>query len=376
MFKNHKKLTKNFFSFSTAHAGTRPYPCRLCDKSYLLSHHLTRHMRSHKENSQIIHKCTECDLLFGKRDELVAHSSLHATENLVCPLCKTTFESVDDVSEHIKKHTEGEQFACEFCDLIFLTESELHDHSDTQHLEEIELYDMANTNEESLDDDFEYVSLKPESNEIVEYTEQVEVITPEELSEVTKTKPASRSYGKANAKPIFKSVKPVIKSEESSSKLTNTTIRSPNTRASVTKTTSATIEKSPEKPVSTRSSKVSPNKSISSEKKALVATTTTSVAPTKKQQTSLTKFLTIKSKSNQQSNTNAPTLKKLIPLPTLKMANKDDDKVTTTKVGNKLLKVKQIRMTKSQIEALTKQGKIEMRGNQVIIKKSNSPKKK
>lgn len=336
-------------------------------------------MRSHKENSQIIHKCTECDLSFGKRDELVAHSSLHATENLVCPLCKTTFESVDDVSEHIKQHTEGEQFACEFCDLIFLTESELHEHSDTQHLEEIELYDMANTNEESLDDGIEYAPIKSESNEIIEYTEQVEVISPEELSpEVSKPKPASRSYGKANAKPIVKSVKPIIKSEESSSNTTNTTIRSPNTRASVTKTASATIEKTPEKAVSTRSSKVSPNKSISPEKTALVVTTTTSVAPTKKvtSQTSLTKFLTIKSKTTEQSDTNTPTLKKLIPLPTLKTINKDDDKVTTTKVGNKLVKVKQIRMTKSQIEALTKEGKIEMRGNQVIIKKPNPAKKK
>ncbi|XP_055309815.1 zinc finger protein 596-like [Sitodiplosis mosellana] len=370
-FSTQGKLARHL----TAHAGDRPYPCRICDKSYLLSHHLTRHMRSHKENSQIIHKCTECDLSFGKRDELVAHSSLHATENLICPLCKTTFESVDEVSEHIKQHTEGEQFACEFCDLIFLTETQLHEHSDTQHLEEIELYDMANANEESLDEEgVEYASVKPESDEIIEYTEQVEVITPEELNEVSpKPKPANRSYGKATAKPIVKTTKPVVKLEENSSNTPSATVRSPNTRASVSKIAPPANEKTFEKPISTRSSKTSPSKSITPEKTPTVAVT----APAKKtiSQTSLTKFLTIKPKSDEQSDSNTPTLKKLIPLPTLKTINKDDAKVTTTKVGNKLVKVKQIRMTKAQLDALTKEGKIEMRGNQVIIKK-NSPKKK
>lgn len=331
-------------------------------------------MRSHKENSQIIHKCTECDLSFGKRDELVAHSSLHATENLICPLCKTTFESVDEVSEHIKQHTEGEQFACEFCDLIFLTETQLHDHSDTQHLEEIELYDMGHTNEESLDESVEYASVKPESDEIIEYTEQVEVITPEEIAEVSpKLKPANRSYGKSNAKPaIIKMVKQTTRVEDNDVKnYGKATVRSPNTRASVTKNTP---EKIPEKPIITRSSKSLPTKPNTPEKIPAI------VSPAKKttSQTTLTKFLTVKPKSNEQGgDTNTPTLKKLIPLPTLKTANKDDLKGTTTaKIGNKLVKVKQIRMTKAQIEALTKEGKIEMRGNQVIIKKEISPKKK
>lgn len=59
----------NFQSFSTpnklarhltAHAGQRPFPCRLCPKSYLLSHHLTRHLRSHKDGEGS-YKCSDCD---------------------------------------------------------------------------------------------------------------------------------------------------------------------------------------------------------------------------------------------------------------------------------------------------------------------------
>lgn len=123
----------------TSHAGRRPYPCRLCHKSYLMSHHLTRHIRSHKLGN-VNFTCADCDATFTKRDDLVYHSAIHATENCLCPLCKEKFNSIEDVTEHIKLHTKGEQFACEFCDLIFTTEDKLIDHSVIDHVEENEEY--------------------------------------------------------------------------------------------------------------------------------------------------------------------------------------------------------------------------------------------
>lgn len=400
-FSTQGKLARHL----TAHAGDRPYPCRICDKSYLLSHHLTRHMRSHKENNQIAHKCTECELYFAKRDELVAHSTIHATENLVCPLCQTVFADVDDVAEHIKEHTEGEQFACEFCDLIFLTESQLHDHSDTQHLEEIELYEMSNTIDENRDENIDCSQIKPDSNEIIEYTEHVEIITPNDVSnadEMVKNKMISRSYGKTKAKPNQNKKKNETMPEsnvagkmmdnvveiETQSKLTNygkpstITIQSPNTRAStMANAKNSSMNKTPENNAtisSTRSSKLLPKKSNVLAEKTTSATVTAIVKRPPTMQASLTKFLTIKPKSNEQSDSTTSTSKKLIPLPTLKAANKNESTNTesTPKVTNKLVKVKQIRMTKAQIDALTKEGKIEMRGGQVIFKKEISPKKK
>lgn len=135
-FPSQGKLARHL----TAHAGNRPYPCRLCNKSYLLSHHLTRHMRSHKE-AALDYKCHECSETFTDRDKLIFHSANHATESLKCPLCKQQFDSLNDVTEHIKQHTEDEQYACEFCDSIFLTEEQLQEHSDMQHTEENQLYD-------------------------------------------------------------------------------------------------------------------------------------------------------------------------------------------------------------------------------------------
>lgn len=139
-FPSQGKLARHL----TAHAGSRPYPCRICSKSYLLSHHLTRHMRSHKEAALDSYKCHECSETFSDRDKLIYHSANHATESLKCPLCKEQFSDLDDVTEHIKQHTEGEQYACEFCDSIFLTEDRLLEHSDTQHTEENLLYDTDN----------------------------------------------------------------------------------------------------------------------------------------------------------------------------------------------------------------------------------------
>lgn len=137
-FSTQSKLARHL----TQHAGSRPYPCRVCPKSYLLSHHLTRHMRSHKElDIAPNYKCGECNELFETRDDLIYHSAVHATENLTCPLCKDEFDDIDDVTEHIKSHTEGDQFACEFCELIFISEDKLRAHCDEVHASELAEYE-------------------------------------------------------------------------------------------------------------------------------------------------------------------------------------------------------------------------------------------
>ncbi|KAL5287740.1 hypothetical protein ACFFRR_008554 [Megaselia abdita] len=142
-FSTPSKLARHL----TAHAGKRPYPCKLCKKSYHLSHHLTRHMRSHKGN-QGSYKCVECDKIFTSRDELIYHSAQHATQSLTCPLCKEHFDSVEGVSEHIQQHAEGEQFACEFCDLIFMTDDKLILHCASSHAAEMAEY--TDENEDKL----------------------------------------------------------------------------------------------------------------------------------------------------------------------------------------------------------------------------------
>ncbi|KAJ8977991.1 hypothetical protein NQ317_004536 [Molorchus minor] len=75
------KLTRHL----TSHAGLRPYPCKMCGRTFLLSHHLTRHMRSHyaahTSTPEAIfgqHKCDICSMSFRRKDSLINHSAIHS----------------------------------------------------------------------------------------------------------------------------------------------------------------------------------------------------------------------------------------------------------------------------------------------------------
>lgn len=355
-FSTQGKLARHL----TAHAGNRPYPCRICNKSYLLSHHLTRHMRSHKEHQQSQHKCIECGQTFTKRDDLIYHSATHATENLVCPLCKDTFENGDDVAEHIRLHTENEQFACEFCDLIFLTEIQLHEHSDAQHMEEIELYETDDRAQaaDKLNDEF---------------TEDSQ--TDESIEDDGGKKPIAnpRSYSKPKTMVIKQEI---LTPKRTTARKSNNTIDDTSEKQTVLptlensksagrpirKTVSDAVKPIEKNSVNTRSSKVPPIKIETPDKSVKKPPS----------QVSLTKFLTVKPKT-PVSNTPPSNNKKS----DAESVTPSDSKSVNMKIGDKLVKVQQIRMTKAQIEALTKEGKIEMRDGQMIFKKKPvSPKKK
>lgn len=133
------------------HAGNRPFPCKYCPKSYLMSHHLTRHMRSHavQENVAVSFTCYRCQQEFPDAEILVQHmSEQHETvDDLSCMLCNEQFETAEENRMHLMQHSEGDQFACEFCDLIFLDEEKLINHSQDEHADEHRLYeeDLAKT---------------------------------------------------------------------------------------------------------------------------------------------------------------------------------------------------------------------------------------
>lgn len=136
-FNRPSKLSRHL----TAHAGERPFPCRVCPKSFLLSHHLSRHQRSHGQIENASYKCSRCEESFLTFESLIYHSAVHTTESLICPVCRDQFESVAETTKHIQTHLDGEQFACEFCDLIFNSEDRLVDHSIMEHVEEQKIYD-------------------------------------------------------------------------------------------------------------------------------------------------------------------------------------------------------------------------------------------
>ncbi|GAB0096929.1 uncharacterized protein DMENIID0001_125110 [Sergentomyia squamirostris] len=195
-FSTPSKLARHL----TAHAGHRPFPCKLCQKSYVLSHHLTRHMRSHT-NSVATYNCFDCGATFSTRDELIYHSAVHATQSLVCPLCKEKFGDLDEVTEHIKSHTEGDQFACEFCDLIFTTELKLEEHTNSEHYEEQQKYGQGvkqeEVTEETITEEFIITGEEEDSQLEVPMIKEEKVVDREVKTTSTMIK---CTYGKASKK--------------------------------------------------------------------------------------------------------------------------------------------------------------------------------
>lgn len=130
----------------TAHAGNRPFPCKYCPKSYLLSHHLSRHLRSHavKEDICVVYTCYRCQNEFDSAEMLVDHmvEQHQDHEDHVCPLCYEKFETAEENRLHVQLHMDAaDQFACEFCDLIFLDEEKLLTHSQDDHVDDHRIYD-------------------------------------------------------------------------------------------------------------------------------------------------------------------------------------------------------------------------------------------
>ncbi|KAL4705033.1 hypothetical protein ACJJTC_009821 [Scirpophaga incertulas] len=162
-----------------SHAGDRPYPCKFCDKSFMKSHHYTRHVRmKHRESFRAPrprrsenYRCEQCEEVFGTQDELIYHSAIHATQNLTCPLCQEKFEDVDAVTAHIKSHVNGMEFMCDLCELIFTSKEKLDNHLTIVHADEIA--QELGQDESSMeldgedDDDDNSINVKEEDGEMV-----------------------------------------------------------------------------------------------------------------------------------------------------------------------------------------------------------------
>lgn len=179
--KGYSSITKLTRHVRT-HAGQRSYPCKFCNKSFVKSHHYTRHLRA-KHASQSASRaepeeqfrCEQCDDAFSTQDDLIYHSAIHATQNLICPLCQEKFDDVDAVTAHIKSHVNGLEFMCDYCELIFTEREKLDNHVATVHDEEIisevgqddSSIEMDAEDAEEEEDDDNPINLTEENGEMV-----------------------------------------------------------------------------------------------------------------------------------------------------------------------------------------------------------------
>ncbi|XP_022910874.2 zinc finger protein pita-like [Onthophagus taurus] len=354
----------------TTHAGLRPYPCKVCGRTFLLSHHLTRHMRSHyssRNDNQPVgqHKCDLCSMSFKRKDSLINHSTIHSMVNLKCVICNTSFENAKQVMNHITTHLSGLPYHCDKCDYSFETQDQLEEHeikhAEMEYEEQIEQevsQEEANKiargddeDEEEDDDVVEFTITNTEDAEIVRRPQRTNKIKnyaqflkdelgsdvedeiikegndeeddEEEIGEEMEEENLDEKTQKMNQKNQKHDIKPIVRSE--------------GTKV-YTRKSSTLIEK----PKNTQedSSQNSENSQNSQ-----------------------------KNSSQESTESNQMTIENL-GLTVQDLQSLPNKQYVDMKIGDKTLRVQKLMMTKAEIEAMAKQGKIEMKGDTILLRKT------
>ncbi|XP_065072992.1 oocyte zinc finger protein XlCOF6-like [Ochlerotatus camptorhynchus] len=116
---------------SISHADeSYPYfECPQCPRKFINKQSLYSHKGVHTDKFV----CKECGKKSGSAQTLKIHiESVHDKRQFNCPICLTkTYKSQAALRSHMKTHTKGKQFLCDFCDKTFHRKDQLTIHRRT-----------------------------------------------------------------------------------------------------------------------------------------------------------------------------------------------------------------------------------------------------
>ena len=88
--------------------GDKRHKCKECDRAFVKSADLKRHMAGHRNEKN--YKCEECDSAFTRRDNLKAHMLLHSRKGVVtCDLCNKEFINTVYLKRHMHIHKQAKK---------------------------------------------------------------------------------------------------------------------------------------------------------------------------------------------------------------------------------------------------------------------------
>lgn len=103
--------------------------CSYCIRRFRNLHDLSLHMKKSHENDQYLHDCARCLHQFGQKNERDRHESQCEGRHYQCHLCKvyvTTLKS--NMQVHMRVHSGVRPFPCTVCNKSFQTKSYLRYH--------------------------------------------------------------------------------------------------------------------------------------------------------------------------------------------------------------------------------------------------------
>ncbi|XP_078729193.1 uncharacterized protein LOC144944710 [Lampetra fluviatilis] len=111
-----------------AHAGTRPFACPLCHKTFGHALSLERHRATHAQERSFV--CKICSKTFKRSSTLSTHLLIHSdTRPFPCIYCGKRFHQKSDMKKHTFIHTGEKPHRCGVCGKAFSQSSNLITHA-------------------------------------------------------------------------------------------------------------------------------------------------------------------------------------------------------------------------------------------------------
>ena len=100
--------------------------CRDCDQTFDNMQALEQHTRRHEEDKTCV--CNVCGKSFKMAHYLIVHKQQHREKRFHCDLCQKTFTYKCNMQKHRETHTQERAFECDICHKTFKTKGVMEKH--------------------------------------------------------------------------------------------------------------------------------------------------------------------------------------------------------------------------------------------------------